>query len=112
MSGVVQAATAGATAAASSSSTSSPAVETAARFLVGVEKTWTICRLYGDAHPMFRQTSEATAAGVAGRFQVSVSPKGFSIDRAAVGDGVLLPLAQRLRRMGLVGLGVEPGVTA
>src|SRR5262249_25283109 len=63
-------------------------------------------------HPAFRNSAAAVAASANGNLQISISPKSFSVGRIRIGEDGLLPLAQRLRRMGLVGLSIENGLTA
>jgi hypothetical protein len=86
-------------------------VEASTRFLVEFDKTWSLCRLYGTDHPAFLQSADAAAACLGRPIQVSVSPTGFSVGKTAIPEEGLRGLAQRLRKMNLVGLNVEPGLT-
>src|SRR5688572_18776904 len=87
-------------------------VEASTRFLVEFDKTWSLCRLYGADHPAFLHSADAAAACLGRSIQVSVSPKGFSVGNTLLPEEGLRGLAQRLRKMNLVGLNVEPGLTA
>src|SRR5687767_23313 len=86
-------------------------VEASTRFLVEFDKTWSLCRLYGTDHPAFLHSADAAAACLGRPIQVSVSPTGFSVGKAVIAEEGLRGLAQRLRKMNLVGLNVEPGLT-
>jgi hypothetical protein len=89
-----------------------PDVDASTRFLVELDRAWSLYRLYGEAHPAFRHSAAAVAASADGKLQISISPKGFSVGRVRIGEDGLLALAQRLRRMGLVGLAIEKELTA
>src|SRR5690242_16503949 len=81
-------------------------------FLVELEHTWALFRLYGGEHPAFKKRSEAAAACVAGPIRVGVSPTGFIADTATLVHDDLQPLARRLVGMGIVGLTIEPGLSS
>jgi hypothetical protein len=98
------------------SSTAATAPTTAAdgstRFLVELDNTWTLLRVYGTEHPAFRRSAEAAAAAVEKPQRISISPRGFTVGKTPVANDNLRPFAQRLRSMGLVGLTAEPKLTA
>lgn len=89
-----------------------PAVESSTRFLTELETLWSLLRLYGSAHPAFRRGADAAIAALSRPLRVSVSPKGFTVGKIMLEHATLAPFAQRLRSMGLVGLVMEPGLTA
>jgi hypothetical protein len=81
------------------------------RFLVELENTWTLLRVYGTEHPAFRRGAEAAATAVERPGRVSINPRGFTVGSSPVANANLLPFSRRLRSMGLVGLTMEPGLT-
>jgi hypothetical protein len=87
------------------------AVDGPTRFLVELENTWTLLRVYGTEHPAFRRSAEAAAGAIERPGRISISPRGFSVGAAPVANANLLPFSRRLRLMGLVGLTMEPGLT-
>ena len=94
-----------------SDSAQSAAADAPTRFLVELDNTWTLLRVYGTEHPAFRRSAEAAAA-VDRPVRISVSPRGFSAGKTAITKDHLLPFANRLRAMGLVGLAADRGLTA
>lgn len=92
-------------------SASNAAAEASTRFLVELENTWTLQRLYGTEHPAFRRGAESAAAAIDRPTRVAISPRGFSPVKAGAPNETLGVFAQRLRAMGLVGLTMEPGLT-
>ena len=91
--------------------TVSPAVDASTRFLVELDNTWSMLRVYGTEHPAFRRSAEAAAA-LDRPCRISIDPRGFTVGKVPIDNPNLLPLARRLRTMGLVGLATEPGLTA
>lgn len=82
-------------------------------FLVELERTWALLRLYGEAHPAFRQRAELAAAATGPQpMRIGVSPRGFLADTATISNDELQPLAKRLTTMGVVGIVVATGLTA
>ena len=88
------------------------AVDASTHFLVELENAWTLLRLYGTEHPSFRRGAEAAATAIHRPARVSINPRGFSPSNPGVHADTLRVFAQRLRGMGLVGLTIEPGLTA
>jgi hypothetical protein len=88
------------------------AVGISARFLGELDNLWSLLRVYGTEHPAFRRSAEAAAAAAPRPLRISLSPKGFTVDKTTLGDPILLAFSKRLRSLGLVGLSVEPGLTA
>src|SRR5687767_6529809 len=86
-------------------------VEASTRLLVEFDKTWSLCRLYGTHPPASLDSADTAAAGLCRSIQVSVSPKAFSVGNTLLPEEKLRGLAQRLRKMNLVGLNVEPALT-
>ena len=87
------------------------AADASTQFLVELENTWTLLRLYGTEHPAFRRGAEAAAAAIDRPARVSINPRGFSPTKPGAPNETLRVFAQRLRAMGLVGLTMEPGLT-
>jgi hypothetical protein len=81
------------------------------KFLVELATTWTLLRLYGTEHPAFRRGAEAAANAIDRPARVSINPRGFTPSPADAPPEMQM-LAQRLRAMGLVGLTIEPGISA
>src|SRR5688500_7353590 len=81
-------------------------------FLAEFENACSSHRLYGPQHPAYWRASEAAAAASKSAMRVSITPKGFSSPDAAVDDSRLLPFANRLRSLGLVGLAVKSPLSA
>jgi hypothetical protein len=92
--------------------TTATAVDLSTRFLVELENLWTLLRLYGTEHPAFKRGAATASSTLAQPFRVSVSPKGFTLGKATIEEPAMLTFSQRLRAMGLVGLAVQPGMTA
>ena len=92
--------------------TSDSAVDTSARFLGELDNLWSLLRLYGTTHPAFRRSAESTAAAASRPLRVSLSPKGFTVDKTTLDDPLLLAFSRKLRSLGLVGLAVEQGLKA
>src|SRR5258705_7942979 len=92
--------------------TTASAVDVSTRVLVEFETLWTLLRLYGIEHPAFKRGAGTAAAAVSQQIRVSVSPRGFTVGKTPLDDPALLTFSQRLRAMGLVGLVMEPGLTA
>jgi hypothetical protein len=80
-------------------------------FLAEFENACSSHRLYGPQHPAYRRASEAAAAASKSPLRVSITPKGFASQDAPVDDPKLLPFANRLRSLGLVGLAVQSQLT-
>src|SRR5579859_3379393 len=91
--------------------TSAPDTTPSTTFLVELERTWALFRLYGGEHPAVKKRSEATAAAMTGPIRVGVNTKGFTTDAAPLVHDDLQPLARRLIGMGIVGLTIEPGLS-
>ena len=49
------------------------------KFLVELDNTWTMLRLYGTEHPAFRRSAEAAAAAVERPGRVQINPRGFAV---------------------------------
>lgn len=81
-------------------------------FLVELERTWALLRLYGEAHPAFRHSAERVAAAASQPLRIGVSPKGFLAGATTICTDELQPLAKRLTAMGVVGLVATGGLTA
>ena len=94
------------------SAASAAAADAATHFLVELENVWTLLRLYGTEHPAFRRGAEAAAGAVDRSARVSINPRGFSPTKPVPQNETLRVFAQRLRAMGLVGLTMDPGLTA
>src|SRR3954451_25241024 len=88
------------------------AVDTSARFLGELDNLWSLLRVYGTEHPAFRRSAESAAAAASRPLRISLSPKGFTVEKGVLGDPILLAFSKRLRSLGLVGVDVVPGLTA
>ena len=82
------------------------------RVLAEIENLWTLLRLYGTTHPAFKRGAANAAAALSQPVRVSISPRGFTVGKTALDDPTLATFSHRLRAMGLVGLVMEPGLTA
>lgn len=69
-------------------------------------------RLYGPEHPAFRQRAAAVVGSLPGPIEVAVSPAGFAVGDSPIANPDVFPLSKRLRSLGLVGLSLQPGLTA
>jgi hypothetical protein len=98
-----------------SSASTSPASGSATagtRFLLELENTCAILRVYGEEHPAFRRSADAAAANAVAPLHISISSKGLAIDKTAVDEPSLARFSKLLRRFGLIGLDVETRPTA
>ena len=68
---------------------SDSAVDTSARFLGELDNLWSLLRLYGTTHPAFRRGADAAAAAAKLPLRVSLSPKGFTVDKTTLSDPLL-----------------------
>src|SRR5687768_2859832 len=93
-------------------STSPAASAAATRFLLELENTCSILRVYGQEHPAFRRSADAAAAGSVSPSHISVSSRGLAVDKTPVDEPNLARLARLLRTFGLIGLDVESRLTA
>src|SRR5687768_3489754 len=93
-------------------STSPAASAAATRFLLELENTCSILRVYGQEHPAFRRSADAAAASSVSPIHISVSSRGLAVDKTPVDEPNLARLARLLRTFGLIGLDVEGRLTA
>src|SRR5947209_12161395 len=75
--------------------TNPSALDAATRFLSELDKAWSILRLYGTDHPAFRQSIEAAAAILNTPWHVSISPRGFAVEKSPVGADNLYDVSHR-----------------
>jgi len=87
-------------------------VEIATRFLVELHNVCSLFKLYGSEHPAFRQHAQTAASSLTRPLRISIAPDGFSTGQSPITHDNLMPLARRLRSLGLVSLNVECGLTA
>jgi hypothetical protein len=92
--------------------TTASAVDLSTRFLTELENLWTLLRLYGTEHPAFKRGAATASSTLTQSFRVSVSPKGLTLGKSTLDDPAMLTFSRRLRAMALVGLAVQPGLTA
>ena len=92
--------------------TTAPAVDGSTRFLVELENLWTLLRLYGTEHPAFQRGAATASTALTQLVRASVNPKGLAVGKATLEEPAMLTFSQRLRAMGLVGLAIQPGMTA
>ena len=92
--------------------TTAGAVDVSTRFLVELENLWTLLRLYGTQHPAFQRGAATASSALSQPVRASVSPKGLTVGKSTIEEPAMVTFSQRLRAMGLVGLAIQPGMTA
>src|SRR5437868_13966729 len=63
------------------------------KFLVELDNTWTMLRLYGTEHPAFRRSAEAAAAAVERPGRVQINPRGFAVGKTRIDNNNIGALA-------------------